>query len=863
MKNWLMLVILSLSVLTVYPQVSLTGKVVDAENNASLSNVIVMLRNSQGRVIKYTQTDNDGLFSLNVSDDMASSCNISFSLMSYKTKSYALKGNNQELNVCLEQTSIHIKEVVVKARRIGEQGDTLIYNVAGFATEQDKSIGDVLKKMPGINVDKEGKIKYNGVDINKFYIEGKDLLEGRYGIATKGISYRDVGRVEVMENHQPIKVMAGFSFSDQAAINLKLKDRAKAQWVGTFESEGGYSGSKNVLWNSVLFGLLIKKSMQNITTLKSNNTGLNIGNDIQNFYSNAWNENSTMMGLRNYINISPKRFSNLEEERTLFNRSHLISTSQLWETSKKLQVKTQVDYLNNREADNNWLETVYFLPDSARVISEDEQGVSRQNHLGGRVMLEANKDNFYLNHVLSTNIQWNDVDLQTGGSYPNRQSAWMPSYQLGSHLQWMQRLGKKLITFTSNNQLCSRPQHLDILQNEKQLYQSTDAKVFYTNENASYSLVLNKFVLTLKGGMAGLLRSMDSKLEGVSLSSNQVVNDITSNNLQLYVAPQLEYEIGRWNFTLNVPVNYYHWNFGSDLQLKNDVLFSPQLVARWNLNSRLSVSVSGQVSSQGYDVGNYYNGLILTDYRTLKSGYETYDTSVGKSIIGSIYYKRSLEELFANLSIFPLWNSSPYQNEQCFVDDFLLYSYRKQPVSSDSWFFIGNLSKGVDFIRGIATLKANYGLSDISLVAENKLVSYRSSSGNMSMDIYGQPSTWLDWFYQISYGFSSLESDIQEKEVLDSWQHTFKLNIIPHKKVIFTLSGEYYRNEMSKNVYKDLLLADTKLTYKWKDFELYIKVRNLFNSKEYGYNVHNELTSISCLQRIRGREFLIGFNWKK
>lgn len=737
MRNWLILIILSLSALTVYPQVSLTGKVVDADNNTSLPNVIVMLKNSERRVIKYTQTDNDGLFSLNVSDDVALSCNISFSLMSYKTKFYTLNGKNQEFNVCLEQTSIHIKEVVVKARRIGEQGDTLIYNVASFATEQDKSIGDVLKKMPGINVDKGGKIKYNGVDINKFYIEGKDLLEGRYGIATKGISYRDVGRVEVMENHQPIKVMAGFSFSDQAAINIKLKDKVKAQWMGSFEMEGGYSGSKNALWNGVLFGMLIKKNMQNIMTLKSNNTGVNIGNDIQNFYSNAWNENSIMMGLRNYINISPKRFSNLEEERTLFNRSHLISTSQLWETSKKLQMKTQMDYLNNREADNSWLETVYFLPDGARVISEDEQGVSRQNHLGGRVMLEANKDHFYLNHVLSTNIQWNDVDLQTGGTYPNRQSAWMPSYQLGSHLQWMQRVGKKLITFTSNNQLYSRPQHLNVMQNGKELYQSTDTKGFYTNENASYGLLLNDFVLTLKGGGTGLLRSMNSKLYGVSLSSGQVVNDITSNYLQLYVIPQLEYNTGGWDFMLNVPVNYYHWIFGSNLQSKNDILFSPQLVVRWNVNPRLNVSVSGQVSSQGYDVGNYYNGLILTDYRTLKSGYETYDTSVGKSIIGNIYYKRSLEEFFANLSIFRLWNSSPYQNEQCFVDDFLLYSYRKQPVSSDSWFFMGNLSKGVDFIRGIATLKANYGLSDISLIAENKLVSYRSSSSNMSMDIYG------------------------------------------------------------------------------------------------------------------------------
>lgn len=65
-----------------------------------------------------------------------------------------------------------------KGTKIREAGDTLIYTVSAFADVQDKTIGDVLQKMPGIDVSATGKISYNGVSINKFYIEGRDLLEG-------------------------------------------------------------------------------------------------------------------------------------------------------------------------------------------------------------------------------------------------------------------------------------------------------------------------------------------------------------------------------------------------------------------------------------------------------------------------------------------------------------------------------------------------------------------------------------------------------------------------------------------------------------------------------------------------------------
>lgn len=110
------------------------------------------------------------------------------------------------LSVQLEPGTTLLKEVTVKADRIREQGDTITYNVGSFAQQQDRSISDVLKRMPGINVEQSGKIQYQGGVINKFYIEGSDLLGGKYGIATNGISHEDVGAAEVMENHQPMQV---------------------------------------------------------------------------------------------------------------------------------------------------------------------------------------------------------------------------------------------------------------------------------------------------------------------------------------------------------------------------------------------------------------------------------------------------------------------------------------------------------------------------------------------------------------------------------------------------------------------------------------------------------------------------------
>lgn len=69
--------------------------------------------------------------------------------------------------------------------RIRRLGDTLSYEVNSFAKDENRSIGDVLKRLPGTEVSESGGIKYQGKSISKFYIDGDDLLEDRYNIGTR------------------------------------------------------------------------------------------------------------------------------------------------------------------------------------------------------------------------------------------------------------------------------------------------------------------------------------------------------------------------------------------------------------------------------------------------------------------------------------------------------------------------------------------------------------------------------------------------------------------------------------------------------------------------------------------------------
>ena len=81
-------------------------------------------------------------------------------------------------------------------------------------------IADILKKLPGIDIRPNGQIYYKDEPIQKYYIEGLDLLEGRYNLANNNLSADAVSKVEILENHQPVKVLEYLDHANQHLQDL-------------------------------------------------------------------------------------------------------------------------------------------------------------------------------------------------------------------------------------------------------------------------------------------------------------------------------------------------------------------------------------------------------------------------------------------------------------------------------------------------------------------------------------------------------------------------------------------------------------------------------------------------------------------
>lgn len=396
-------------------QVNVSGVVVEGGTNEPLAGVSVILRNAEGKIRKYGTTNSKGEFSL--SSPTINGFTIDVSMMSFAKQRVALDSAQLPLKIAMEPSATKLKEVAVKAERIFGQGDTVTYNVGGFAQAQDRSIGDVLKRMPGIDVNSSGKIQYQGEDINKFYIEGSDLLGGKYGIATNGINHDDVGAVEVMENHQPMQVLSGISFSDKAAINLKLKNKAKATWSFHGDAGGGYAWQpEGALWDGELFAMAVMPGFQNITTFKTNNIGEDLSADATDFFASR-----RETGLSRYVGVSLPGVPSLGSKRTLFNRSALVSTNNLWKLGNG-EFKAQVDYSFNRVTAQAASITTYFLESGDRIVTENRDGRDRTHSLSGKFIYEANQKTAFINNTLQTNIDWDDVRLGVTGSLPNQQT---------------------------------------------------------------------------------------------------------------------------------------------------------------------------------------------------------------------------------------------------------------------------------------------------------------------------------------------------------------------------------------------------------------------------------------------------------
>ena len=840
-------------------QVNVSGTVVDKESNEPLTGASVIVKGADGKIKQYTTSKGDGGFAM--SQPSVAGCRLEVSMMGFAKKTIPLDSVSFPLTVYLEPGITLLKEVTVKADRIREQGDTITYNVGSFAQQQDRSIGDVLRRMPGINVEQSGKIQYQGEDINKFYIEGSDLLGGKYGIATNGISHEDVGAVEVMENHQPMQVLSGISFSDKAAINLRLKNRAKATWSFHGDAGGGYSWQPDgAIWDGELFAMAVMPNFQNITTFKTNNIGEDLSAQATDFFASRRGTD-----LNRYVGLSLPGVPNLSRKRTLFNRSALVSTNALWKLGRG-EFKTQIDYSFNRVTAEAASVTTYFLNDGNRVVTEDRNGVDRSHSLSGKFIYELNQKTAFINNTLKTNIRWYDVRLGITGSLPNNQTASLPDYYVGNDFKLIKRFnGKHLVTFISKNEWESLPQTLSVSMNDGLMRQHVKGHAFYTNESAAYAFSVKGITISLEGGVKGYFRSLNTQLPDMPEEiPGETTNVLNTNYLTVYATPKFEYWVKRVNFSLNSPVSFAHYTFDQAIANRSEVYFSPSLSMNWKPNNRFEMSVSGGTGRLPMDLSLIQPGYVMTNYRSFRRGVDDFYNSSSQRVSGRLSYKHARRGIFANAMVLQSWSHRPYTLAQQLYGDYVVYSYADTKSDGQMLMASGNIGKTLDFMRGSANINGSFSRNESHLISENSSVNSVGTSWSVGAKINGAPLRWLSFDYRFSWASSRLAMNGTNASWLGNMENELLLNIMPHRKWEWHISGEHYRNELTSDQFKNVFLLDTKLIYKLnKRLELSATLSNIFNQRTYNYTTYNQLTSFESQRWLRGRELLISISLRK
>ena len=246
---WLFLILFSLPAFAQRGGVDVTGTVVEEGNNEPIEQATIRL--------------------LNVKDStmvggVASSRNGNFTLKGIKTGNYLLHvsfvgfdplyqplritGKTNPVNVgklALSDGSIMLGEAVVigKAPEVVVRNDTVEYNADSYKTTEGSVLEDLLKKMPGVEVDSEGKITVNGKEIKKVLIDGKEFFSDDPKVASKNLPTKMIEKVQVLDRLSDMARMTGFDDGDEeTVINLTVKPGMKQGWFGN--AFAGY-GSKD------------------------------------------------------------------------------------------------------------------------------------------------------------------------------------------------------------------------------------------------------------------------------------------------------------------------------------------------------------------------------------------------------------------------------------------------------------------------------------------------------------------------------------------------------------------------------------------------------------------------------------------
>ena len=273
MKKILLLLAILLSGSIYAQSVKVTGILKDTDNLVIETANVMAVNQATKAMDAYNITSEKGEFSLNLKPNTEYIIKAGYIGYAPFEKKITTTKENMKFDIVLSGSNTIETVEIVKEMPVRISGDTIIYNSDSFTNGTEKKLEDVLKKLPGVSVNKDGEIEVEGKKVQKVMVEGKDFFDGDTKIATKNIPADALDKIQVLRNYNEVSNLKGLENNeDNVAINIKLKEGKKNFWFGDMLAGAGVAKTENrSILNPKLFYYSPKYSVNLIGNL--NNIG--------------------------------------------------------------------------------------------------------------------------------------------------------------------------------------------------------------------------------------------------------------------------------------------------------------------------------------------------------------------------------------------------------------------------------------------------------------------------------------------------------------------------------------------------------------------------------------------------------------
>ena len=598
----LLLPILALFAMTAHAQ-SLSGLVTDEETGQPLEAVMIsVLRN--GTMIDYALTDARGRYSLPWKYN--GNLQVSVSLLGYRREIRNISAAGT-LHIRLHPEAIALKEVQIRPGRIHGRKDTVRYNLAEFASSKDVHIKDVLKKLPGVDIDDNGQVKYKGKAIDHYFVEGMDVTGGRYSQINNNLSAKAVKSAEIMENYQSVKALKGKLSSDEIALNLKLDPQARDQWIvngtlgagwsdGTQETTGTAQTKRDkgtLLWENAANALQLGKGKQSIYGYKSNNNGTDLSREQHILTNNT----SQQIPLHGFL-VQPGISAPLDKQRLLFNETHTLNANRMYKWNDERSLRLQAGYTHNRITQQRGNSQVYYQPDDTIRMDEAYHYCLQNDAAHMEMHYEDNKTIHYLSNRFLAESETN-----RGTSHELQQTMRTSQFTAKNFFSLIRNGEKSTWKFNSATQYAYLPSSLSLHDGKDKFIQHS----LYNDNKASHLRKHNGFTRQYTAGIKGEWASVkyhSTRMETFGASS-----------FSPYLSSYFQLEQGKWQGSLSLPLSYKRY-FS---QQRSFLFFNPSLYLRYQPDYHWKISLYGSLHRSAGDVTDLCPFTYRTDYRTWKN----------------------------------------------------------------------------------------------------------------------------------------------------------------------------------------------------------------------------------------------------